>query len=261
MPAKNIINPQDKQVLSDLLNIANYLDIPIILVGAGARILIFDRQFGDGRGTTDWDVGISIDSWQSYTRLHETLTQGNAPRFRATSTLHKIVHIETNIEVDIIPFGDIAQPDGKIIWSDSENSMNVLGFTEARVNSEITRIENLEIPILTLPAFVTLKIFAWGDRGERTQKDLEDIEFIFAKYEDDERVYNELYDELANETLDFLDANIYLLGRDISRLLQSTTLTELKLVLDRLLESLQNRDSLSLYERVTILKRGILSVS
>jgi len=33
----------------------------MIIVGAGARLLIFDRKFGEGRGTKDWDIAISID--------------------------------------------------------------------------------------------------------------------------------------------------------------------------------------------------------
>lgn len=183
-----MINSVEEQVLTDLVNIVSALKLPMIIVGAGARLLIFDRKFGEGRGTKDWDVAISIDSWKAYQKLSEDLTRGDLPRFKITKTPHKFVHIETNIEVDIVPFGEIGEPDRKIVWSETGNSMNVLGFAEALLHAKNISIGELEIPVIDTPAFIVLKIFAWGDRGERTNKDLEDIEFVLSKYEDDERV-------------------------------------------------------------------------
>ena len=182
----------EKQVLTDLVNIVSALKFPMIVVGAGARLVIFDCKFGEGRGTKDWDVAISIDDWTAYKTLREHLTKGNFPRFKTTNTTHKFVHIETNIEVDIVPFGQIGEPDRKMVWSDTGNCMNVLGFAEALFYAKTVNIDEVEIPVIDTPAFIVLKIFAWGDRGERTNKDLEDIEFILSKYEDDERVYDEL---------------------------------------------------------------------
>jgi predicted nucleotidyltransferase len=102
-----MISPQEIQVLTDLIAIVNSLNLPIMLVGAGARLLIFDRKFGAGRATKDWDVAISIDSWQAYEQLRQALIEGNYPRFQATKNSHKFRHIQTQIEVDIVPFGKI----------------------------------------------------------------------------------------------------------------------------------------------------------
>ncbi|NEO27275.1 MAG: hypothetical protein F6K03_10345 [Kamptonema sp. SIO4C4] len=254
-----MISSNEKQVLADLIDIVSSLDLPMILVGAGARLLIFDQKFGEGRGTRDWDVAISIDDWGVYQQLSESLTTGDSPRFRSTKNSHKFIHIATKIEVDIVPFGEIGEPDQEIVWSDSGSSMNVSGFTEALLHAKTAVIDDLEIPVIDTPAFVVLKIFAWGDRGERTNKDLEDIEFILSKYEDDERVYSELAGELADGTVEFLDANIYLLGQDIYKIFQDKTLIDLDLLLNDLIERLSTDNSESLGYKLKVLQAGIRS--
>jgi len=258
-----MINSQEKQVLTLLAAILKELDLPMILVGAGARLLIFDRKFGEGRSTKDWDIAVSIKNWDGYKKLRETLINGDCPYFKSTQISHKFIHIETEIEVDIIPFGIIGEPVQQIIWVDSGNpmTMNVLGFTEALASAEIESIDGLEIQVINLPAFIVLKIFAWGDRWERTSKDLDDIEFVLSKYENDDRVYAELVDELVNEVVKFTDANIYLLGQDIYKILQAKTLIELNILLMKLIERFDFDDEKSLGYKLKVLQKGINSLS
>lgn len=251
-----MLTSNEKQVLNDLVTIISQLNLPMILVGAGARLLMFDQKFAvQGRRTKDWDVAVSINNWETYQQLRKYLTQGDSPRFKSTKNSHKFRHIETNIEVDIVPFGEIGEPDQEIVWPDSGNPMNVLGFAEAL--SSAKPIEDLEIPVIDTPAFIVLKVFAWGDRGERTNKDLEDIDFILRKYEDEERVYDELAGELADGIVEFMDANIYLLGQDIYKLLQKKTLIELNKLLDKLIESLDIDQPKTLGYMLNVLRKGI----
>lgn len=255
-----MITSNEKRVLADLVHIVNSLDLPMIVVGAGARLLIFDQKFGEGRGTKDWDVAISIDSWETYRNFCCLLTTGDSPKFKSTNILHKFMHIATDIEVDIVPFGAISEPNQEIIWADSGNPMNVSGFDEALLHAKPTLIDNFEIQVVDTPALIVLKIFAWGDRRERTKKDLEDIEFILSKYTDDERVYAELASELADGVVDFLDANIYLLGQDIHNILQERTLSALDALLSTLIESLDANKPQSLGYRLNVLQQGIRSL-
>jgi len=251
-----MINPQERQVLSELMDVVNTLNLSMILIGAGARLIIFDQRFGEGRRTKDWDFAISIDSWEAYQKLRETLIDGDSPRFKATKQAHKFIHIETDIEIDIVPFGAIGEPDQQIYWSDSSNFMSVFGFAEALLSAKTTNIDDLKIKIIDIPAFIVLKFFAWGDRKDRTNKDLEDIDFVLSKYEDDSRVFDELAEELANEVVDFLDGNIYLLGRDIYKMLEEKTLHELNIQLNKLIDSLGDEPQ-SLGYKLNILSRGI----
>ncbi|TYQ29512.1 hypothetical protein PseudUWO311_01035 [Pseudanabaena sp. UWO311] len=256
-----MIDSRERKVLADLIAIVKTLDLPMILVGAGARLIIFDQKFGEGRGTKDWDVAISIDSWESYQTLREALINADLPRFKSTKTPHRFRHIETDIDVDIVPFGTIGEPDKQIIWADSGNPMSVLGFEEALSYATITNIDDLEIQVIDIPSFIVLKVFAWGDRGERTNKDLEDIEFILSKYEDDDRVYNELEEELSSGDVDFLDANIYLLGQDIYRMLQDKTMVELNKLLEEMIKKFDYAEERSFGYMLQVLHKGIFSLN
>lgn len=258
-----MIDPREKQVLADLITIVKTLDLPMILVGAGARLIIFDRKFGEGRGTKDWDVAISIDSWETYQKLGEALIDGNPPIFQSTQTAHRFKHTETDIDVDIVPFGAIGEPDQEIIWEDSGNPMSILGFDEALSHAVTTNIDDLKIKVIDIPSFVVLKIFAWGDRGERTKKDLEDIEFILSKYEDEdeERIFNELVEELSSGDVDFSDANIYLLGQDIYRMLQDKTLIELSKLLETMIKKFDYDEERSFGYMLKVLQKGIYSLT
>jgi predicted nucleotidyltransferase len=253
-----MINPKEKQVLTDLVSIISNVEVPMILVGAGARLLIFDSKFGEGRSTNDWDVAVSLGNWDAYQRFCNVLVQGNSPCFVPTKNVfHRFRHIETGIEVDIIPFGEIGEPDQQIVWNDGENSMNVLGFAEALLSAKTMRIDDLVIQVVDIPALIVLKVFAWGDRGGRTNNDLEDIEFILSKYEDDDRAYNELSKELSDGTVEFFDASIYILGQDIGKILQEKTLVELNLLLNQLIERFGAEKSNSLGYRLKVLQQGI----
>lgn len=258
-----MIDSREKQVLADLIAIVKVLNLPMILVGAGARLIIFDQKFGEGRGTKDWDVAISIDSWESYQTLREALINYDLPRFKSTTTPHRFRHIETDIDVDIVHFGAIGEPDKQIIWADSGNPMSVLGFEEAISHAITTNIDDLEIQVINIPSFIVLKVFAWGDRGERTKKDLEDIEFILSKYEDDdeERIFNELAAELSSGNVDFLDANIYLLGQDICRMLQNKTLIELNKLLEKMIKKFDYDEERSFGYMLKVLQKGIYSLN
>lgn len=262
-----MIDSREKQVLADLTAIVKVLNLPMILVGAGARIMIFDQKFGQGRGTKDWDIAISIDSWETYQTLREALINGTFPRFQSTKAPHRFRHIETNIDVDIVPFGAIGEPNQEIRWADSDNPrgnpMSVLGFEEALSHATTTNIDDLGIQVIDIPSFVVLKVFAWGDRGERTKKDLEDIEFILSKYEDEdeERIFNELAAELSSGNVDFLDANIYLLGQDIYRMLQDKTLIELNKLLEKMIKKFDYDEERSFGYMLKVLQKGIYSLS
>jgi predicted nucleotidyltransferase len=257
-----MIDSREKQVLADLIAIVKVLNLPMILVGAGARLIICNpKKFGEGRGTKDWDFAVSIDSWKSYQKLGEALIDGDPPIFQSTKTAHRFKHIETDIDVDIIPFGAIGKPKQEIIWADSGNPMSVLGFEEAISHAITTNIDDLEIQVINIPSFIVLKVFAWGDRGERTNKDLEDIEFILSKYEDDNRVYNELVEELSSGNVDFLDANIYLLGQDICRMLQDKTLIELNKLLKIMTKKFDYAEERSFGYMLKVLQKGINSIN
>jgi len=253
-PEDNLFTPRDKQVLQDLKQIFDELNLPILLVGAGARLIIFDypNQL-QGRTTKDWDIAIPLMNWSEYEQLRDRLTR----KFDWTSVYHRFIHIETQITVDLIPFGAISNTEGKIQWQNDDTEMNVAGYNEAFENAITQSIYNFDLRVVNLPTWVGLKLLAWGDRGENTRKDLEDIDWILTHYQDDERVYDELYQQLADETLQYQDAAIYLLGQDIIRTFEPSTLTQIQALLTQLTQRFEDNQEGSFGYKLAILQQGL----
>lgn len=249
------------------------------MVGAGARLLIFDRQYNrEGRATKDWDFAVSVKSWSDFQSLCDRLTRGENPRFKiAPKVPHKFIHLETDIEVDIVPFGEIGQPGQKIEWEDGL-TMNLLGLEEAlRSAKEQVIDDNLALPVVDCPAFLGLKLIAWSDRGGN--KDLKDVDFMIKGIADreiyEERIFEELVNEISEGKLEYLNASTFLLGRDIRRIFHDATVSKINEILSKVLE---NRDTVipqlipqtvteeewddrfdAIVQRFDVLQRGIMS--
>lgn len=231
------VDLETRKILADLRAVVDSLDVPMLLIGARARILMFDSQYGQGRATRDWDLAVKVDNWSRYETLVTQMTASKTARFRKTNVVHKFIHLGTGLEVDIIPFGDISGNRQEITWLDGAR-MSVLGLQEAFSNARIEKVEEIEIRVLGYPALVGLKILAWHERGE--DKDLADLVHVLRNYEDDERVIEELYTEIQASKLEFEIAAPALLGRDIQAIFQDRTLEKIREILLRLIEQ-QNR--------------------
>ena len=66
-----MISPDEIEALRDFSVIAEHNDIPFVLIGAGARLVIFDRahDLQSTRTTTDWDIGVNVNDWEAFRRL------------------------------------------------------------------------------------------------------------------------------------------------------------------------------------------------
>lgn len=117
--------------------------------------------------------------------------------------------------------------------------MNILGLDEAFATAEARKIEEVKFKVINISAFLVLKLFAWNDR--KAKKDLEDIYFILEKYNDDERVFSELIDELSQEVIQYSEAPAFLLGRDIKNTFSQIVINEFTKIIENLLD---RKDSL-----------------
>ncbi|MBE9219246.1 MULTISPECIES: hypothetical protein [Dolichospermum] len=230
------IDTETKKFLTDFKSIIDSLEVPMLLIGAQARMLIFDSQYQvQGRATKDWDVAVKLDNWERYNLLISIMTTGQNPLFKKTRVIHKFIHIETELEVDVIPFGDIGKPKEEINWPDG-NQMNILGLEEAFVNTEIITIEKLEIRVADIDAFIVLKLLAWNDRREN--KDLKDIIIVLLKSpneEDEQRVYDEFIDEIIEGRFQVDEAAIIFIGRNIQNKFKSETINKIKQIVEIIL--------------------------
>jgi predicted nucleotidyltransferase len=229
------IEENQKQVLLDIKTVVDSLGLSILVVGAGARIIIFDNQYDiTGRATTDLDFAVQVSDWQDFQAFITAMTDGNNPFFQETPVQHRLIHIVTKIEVDVVPFGAIGEPNQEIEWSDG-NQMSILGFDEAFSTAESRTIEGIEFNFVNLPGFLVLKLIAWSDR--KASKDIEDIYFILENYSDGDRVFEELIDELSEGIIEYEEAAAFILGRDIQNLFSQAVISKLQEILTQIIQN------------------------
>jgi predicted nucleotidyltransferase len=156
----------EREALRDFAVIASQNDVPIVLVGASARLLIFDSRYNirSTRTTGDWDIAVQVVDWEEFDRLEKALTAGKTPLFSKGRSMHRIRH-NRGVEIDIIPFGGVEKEDGTIVWPQDDQQMNMLGFREVYLNAELYDMGGgFVVPVATPPGLAVLKIFAYNDR-------------------------------------------------------------------------------------------------
>lgn len=161
-------------LLRDVKHACAQLGAKFVLAGATARDILM-WHLHDIRApvaTRDVDVAVCAVSWESHDALIELLVQ--TQRFRRHSKQQQKLLFKRSAEdyegeLDIVPFGQIEGPPGEIHWPpDGDIVMTVLGFQEAVDTAQPVSIgEGLVVPVVTLPAFVLLKLIAWKDRRQR----------------------------------------------------------------------------------------------
>ncbi|WP_035065590.1 hypothetical protein [Nitratidesulfovibrio termitidis] len=223
-----MIEQGEYEALRDFVGVADGRQVPFVLIGAGARLLLIDwkDKVYDRRRTEDWDFGVQLDDWSAFDGLHAALLRSG--NFAACNVMHRVKH-HSGVTVDFVPFGDIEKPEGAVTWPDSA-VMTVCGFPEAMRHAKRIDVgHGVRVPIVTVPGFVLLKLFSFSERcGNEKAKDLQDIHYAVSCYGTgrEDRIFDELSDMLAQGALDFDRAGAYLLGRDVAGIAQAGTLSK-----------------------------------
>jgi len=160
------IERQKLEALEEIANTANSEDIPFFIVGATARDLIIEKghNIKPFRATLDIDIGVRVPDWSQYNKLKERLVETG--KFKKTKEYQKLI-FKGSINIDLIPFGPIADKMGNIKWPpEKEIVMHINGFEEAFTNSQTVRLRDdpiLDINIVTLAGLAVMKIVSWND--------------------------------------------------------------------------------------------------
>jgi len=234
-----MINASETQALRDLQRIANDLEIPIMLIGAGARLLMLDWKYNlaSSRTTKDWDLAVKVNSWDEFDRLRQALLQESAQLFQPTKLAQRLIHI-SGVPIDLVPFGGLARADGTIVWPDDNTEMTILGFDEALLHANLIELDvEGNLLVASIPALVVMKLFAFADR--KHVDDLKDAEFIlkhYLQYHNENRVFDELATQLASGEIEYQEAGPFLLGKDAGQLCNRQTIERLLPILDALVD-------------------------
>lgn len=241
VPADRPVEALTIALLRDVKDACASLGANFVLAGATARDILMwhlhDRKATVA--TRDVDVAVSAVSWEFHKTLIDLLVQ--TQRFkRHPKQQQKLLFTRSpedhESELDIVPFGPIEARPGEVHWPpDGDVVMTVLAFQEAVDTAQPVDIgEGVVVPVVTVPAFVLLKIFAWKDRRLKKNTDATDILFVLRNYFDAgnrQRTYEEAMDLVEAASYDPALAAAGLLGREVGDLAYPETLTALHALL------------------------------
>jgi predicted nucleotidyltransferase len=192
---------------------ADALNIPYLVIGATARDIILHHGFGANieRGTRDIDFAIQVEGWEQFTLLKSALSKSNFVSQHDIS--HRmVVTLSDGLkwEIDIIPFGNIANNNQMIEWPpNQEVVMSVAGFQEALNNALVATISEsptLKINVASPAGMFLLKLISWIERAPSIRgKDVVDIYYILNHYPKIPEITDSLYEEGYMEAQQYVE--------------------------------------------------------
>lgn len=212
-----ILAPIVSEMLMELQTVFSKFDIDFYLVGAVARDihLSANEQLKSARGTKDIDLAITISDGGQYNQVKAALVDTGLFEAQETEAI-KLIY-KNSVEVDLIPFGDIEQPNRNVRLTDPTFVLSMPGFTEVYPFVKDFILESGQtIKVCTMEGIILLKLIANNDRPQRT-KDITDIEHII-------QIYFDLYDD-----------DIYMVHYDILELYDTSEADYIQLVCARLI--------------------------
>lgn len=233
------VDPVTGAILREVDTVMRRLEVSYRVVGATARDLLLFHVHGvrQSRATRDVDFAFAVSGWDEFERIRSALLalEGSSQDANGRHRLW-FRHLEAILPIDLIPYGDIASPDGTIRWPPGfDHEMRVDGFADAaRAYVDVTMSEELEVPVVDLAGLCALKLLAWRDRGHASDKDAQDVLLLARTYGDPvnhERLYSDEFELLEAADYDLELAGVRLLGRDVARIVSRATHLQLATLL------------------------------
>lgn len=166
----------------------------ILLVGAGCRDVLhaaLGHTF-PARATTDTDLGIALSDWTVLEKIEDYFVRigSNGIRYQIAG-----------IPVDIVPFGEIEDPEGISHPASRREELVVFGFQDVYKHAAPLALPNGQSIRLPHPAgYAALKMRAWIDRAMYGEdKDAKDLALAAFWYQEAPEVQDRLYDTNADD--------------------------------------------------------------
>jgi predicted nucleotidyltransferase len=242
------IDPLVLEIIRKVDAIAQRHNTSYFLAGATAREIILRHVFGlrPGRRTLDVDFAIAVRDWPHFQELKNALIE-EAGFVAAANAVQRVKYPgPPPMIIDLIPFGAVEDAGCTIAWPpDGDIVMHVAGFSDALESAVQVKLDaSLTIPVVSIPALIVLKLFAWLDRRQENNKDADDIFTILRQYADagnEDRLYGEHLVILEEEGFDFEMAGARLAGIDAAGIISDHT----RACANAILRSDENMDHLT----------------
>lgn len=242
-----LLNPVDERrvrTLAKLAATAESQGLNVLLLGAFARDLLFWHlhSIECRRATMDVDIVVQLKDWTAYHKYRSELVALGFKEDEAENHPEKLIDPQTDIEVDLLPFGEIAKDGKTVVWPEDDSRWSVVGIQDAYDHALLLEISDegvsYRIPFISVPSLVMLKIVAAKERPRaRAKKDTVDIGFIVRRYLDignRARLETPPHNDILNSVDYDLDrATAQLLGRDIGSIVVDATQDHLVALLEQ----------------------------
>lgn len=158
------------------------LNIDYFLIGATERDIMLTHVFGVKihRATRDVDFAVAVSDWQTFGQIKSWFL-ARPENWSGSAAIHRLLYRDNNVSsvvpMDLVPFGGIEHPPTIITWPpDMAIIMNVAGFAEAlQAAVQVRIVDDLVVPVTSIPGLAVLKLFAWADRRLTGSKDADDL--------------------------------------------------------------------------------------
>jgi predicted nucleotidyltransferase len=168
--------------------------VRFIVIGALARDIYFEeKKLSLDIRTKDIDFAILVKNWSEFNQVKELL---KVEMGMSADREHVYRLVYGGIPVDLIPFGEIAEPGATVSWPGRfKERMKVLGFQEAFDNAAELILENNKVKVIIPEMLVALKLSSWSHNSSR-RKDAIDIRLVL---ENVKALCSDLEDDFHNE--------------------------------------------------------------
>lgn len=157
----------------------------LIIVGASARDIVMKLLAAEKsrRKTFDLDVAIALKDWSQFANLCDTLTQNNFKKLKSKQKfVYKGPDNQNDYEVDVVPFGEIAE-DEVVKWPpELSPEMSVRCYDDLMRFAIDIKLDGIPVKIIPLAGQFIIKLDTWIDRNDRENKDAIDLIFILSNY-------------------------------------------------------------------------------
>ena len=157
----------------------------ILVVGATCRDILHAAHGHDFevRGTDDVDLGIAVSDWEVSERI-----ESKYQRVGNNGIRYKIA----GMSVDLMPFGDVEDPDGITTPARRGEDLIVFAFQDVYERAQpLTLPGGATVRMPETAGYAALKMRAWIDRS--VDKDAKDLALCAYWYEESEEVSDRLY--------------------------------------------------------------------
>lgn len=220
------------EALAAVVRTAQSRRLPVLLIGATARGIVFDRisHGSPYRATRDIDFGVRVSNWDAYSGLLDALV---AVEGFTRIGPHKLRYHD-GTEIDLVPFGGVADVEGNVEWQGGDRVMSVLGFEAASAHRETHEVAGVRVDVVNLGGLLILKLYALRDRLRQPgATDLRDIDYVLSNAS--AALQNRVFDELPHEILlelDYPKLGPRLLAVDVARMTDAAEVVRLIAIID-----------------------------